>query len=105
MTLVKHSATSLLPHRIRVNLVNLGWMHTKGEVDIHRELFGRDESWLGHSAKELPFGKLIQPSEAAYLLTYLMTDFSVMTGSVIDFDQTVPGSGPTTTRRIDRLTP
>ncbi len=28
VTLVRHCAHALLPHRIRVNIVNFGWMHT-----------------------------------------------------------------------------
>ena len=97
MTLVKHAAHALLPHRIRVNLINFGWMHTQGEIDIHSQLQSRGESWLHEAASELPFGKLIQPDDAATLLEYLLTnDSSVMTGSTIDFDQSVPGAGPTT---------
>ncbi len=103
-TLVKHAAYALLPHRIRVNVVNFGWMRTQGEIDLHSQLYGRSEFWIDDAAAELPFGKLIQPEEAARLLIYLLSDdSSVMTGSSIDFDQSVPGSGPTTATRSDKL--
>ncbi len=104
LTLVRHAAHALLPHRIRVNIVNFGWMHTQGEIDIQASAHGNDETWLVDAAAELPFGRLIQPDEAANLLIYLLTDDSgVMTGAAINYDQSVPGSGPTTAVREDRL--
>ena len=104
MTLVKHSAHALLPHRIRVNIVNFGWMHTPGEIDIQAAAHGHDEQWLTEAASRLPAGRLIQPTEAAHLLTYLLSDDSgIMTGSAIDYDQSVPGAGPTTAERHDYL--
>lgn len=104
-TLARHAAHALLPHQIRVNIVNFGWMRTQGEIDLHADLYGRAPQWLDEAAEELPFGRLIQPEEAAELLEYLLTArSSVMTGSVIDFDQSVPGSGPTTAVRNDLLT-
>ncbi len=104
VTLVRHAAHALLPHRIRVNIVNFGWMHTQGEIDIQASVHGKDAAWLTEAATALPFGRLITPSEAASLLTYLLSDDSgVMTGSAINYDQSVPGSGPTTAPREDRL--
>jgi NAD(P)-dependent dehydrogenase (short-subunit alcohol dehydrogenase family) len=104
-TLVRHCAHALLPHRIRVNIVNFGWMHTEGEIAIQAAAHGQDEAGLLRSASELPFGRLITPAEAAHLVEYLLTDdSSVMTGSTINFDQSVPGSGPTTAVRLDWLT-
>ena len=85
LTLVRHAAHALLPHQIRVNIVNFGWMHTQGEIEIQASVHGHDEAWLHQAASELPFGRLIRPSEAAHLLTYLLTDDSaVMTGAAID---------------------
>jgi NAD(P)-dependent dehydrogenase (short-subunit alcohol dehydrogenase family) len=106
LTLVKHAAHALLPHQIRVNIVNFGWMHTQGEIDIQASAHGHDEAWLHQAASALPMGRLIEPAEAAHLLAYLLTnDSGVMTGSAINYDQSVPGSGPTTARRDDRLRP
>jgi len=104
VTLVRHCAHALLPHRIRVNIVNFGWMHTEGEVEIQAAAHGQDEVGLLSAASELPFGRLIQPTEAAHLVEYLLTDdSSVMTGSTINFDQSVPGSGPTTMALSGRM--
>lgn len=104
LTLVKHAAHALLPHQIRVNIVNFGWMLTQGEIDIQAKAHDHDEEWLRQVGSELPMGRLIQPVEAAALIEYLATDDSgVMTGSSINFDQSVPGSGPTTATRTDSL--
>lgn len=104
-TLVKNSAYALLPHQIRVNLVNFGWMHTPGEIDSHLRSSGNDEAWVNLQAAQLPFGRLIKPAEAANLITYLLSsESSVMTGAEIDFDQSVGGAGPATVARPDRLT-
>ena len=102
VTLVKHAAYALLPHQIRVNIVNFGWMHTQGEIDIQSKINNADgDAWLAKAASQLPFGRLIEPFEAAHLVIYLLTaDSSVMTGTSIDFDQSVPASGPTTQARL-----
>lgn len=104
VTLVRHCAHALLPHRIRVNIVNFGWMHTQGEIEIQASAHGQDEAGLIQAASELPFGRLIEPVEAARLLEYLLGPGSgVMTGATVNYDQSVPGSGPTTEARPDRL--
>jgi NAD(P)-dependent dehydrogenase (short-subunit alcohol dehydrogenase family) len=60
-------------------------METQGEIDIQASAHGHDEAWLHQAASELPFGRLIQPTEAAHLLAYLLTtDSGVMTGSAIN---------------------
>jgi NAD(P)-dependent dehydrogenase (short-subunit alcohol dehydrogenase family) len=93
----KHAAYALLPHRIRVNIVNFGWIRTPGEVAVQQQVCGRPPGWLDRAGLELPFGKLIEPGEAAEVLVYLLSDrSSVMTGSAVDFEQSVPGAGPTT---------
>jgi NAD(P)-dependent dehydrogenase (short-subunit alcohol dehydrogenase family) len=80
-------------------------LHTEGEIETQVAAHGQDEAGLLRSASELPFGRLITPAEAAHLVEYLLTDdSSVMTGSTINFDQSVPGSGPTTAVRLDWLT-
>ena len=42
--------------------------------------------------KDFPWGRLIQPTEAAKALAFMTSEESrLMTGSIIDFDQTVSG--------------
>ena len=96
VTLTKNVAFSLLRHRIRVNGLNIGWTATEGEHEVQTQT-GEPEDWLAAADASRPFGRLLRPDEdVAPIVTYLLADASRMvTGSVIDFDQTVHGpSGP-----------
>jgi NAD(P)-dependent dehydrogenase (short-subunit alcohol dehydrogenase family) len=79
--------------RIRVNGVNIGWTETEGEDEIQRGFHGAEDGWQRRAAAGLPMGRLGQPDEIADLVVFLLSDRSgVVTGSVIDWDQTVPGA-------------
>lgn len=91
-TLTKNTALGLRPLRIRVNGINMGWADTPGEHAIQRR-DGRPPDWLDAAAPAQPFGRLLRPSDIAGLATWLLSDAAeMMTGSVIDFDQTVMGA-------------
>jgi NAD(P)-dependent dehydrogenase (short-subunit alcohol dehydrogenase family) len=50
------------------------------------------ENWLAEADASRPFGRLLRPGDIAPMVTYLLSDAAAMvTGSVIDFDQTVHG--------------
>ena len=92
-TLTKNVANSLLRYRIRVNGLNIGWMATPGEDRIMKTYHGAKDGWLDNAVKSRPFGRLIEPSEVARACAYLGSDESgLITGSNIDFDQTVAGA-------------
>jgi NAD(P)-dependent dehydrogenase (short-subunit alcohol dehydrogenase family) len=79
--------------RIRVNGVNIGWTETEGEDAVQREFHGAGDDWRERAAASLPMGRLGQPDDAAALVVLLLSDRSgVVTGSVIDWDQQVPGA-------------
>jgi len=91
-TLTKNAAFSLMPWRIRVNGLNLGWMATPGEDSIMRRYHGAQDGWLEKAAAEQPFGRLIDPDEAARAIAFLASDESgLMTGVNIEYDQTAVG--------------
>jgi NAD(P)-dependent dehydrogenase (short-subunit alcohol dehydrogenase family) len=91
-TLTKNVAFSLMPWRIRVNGLNLGWMNTPGEDAIMRREHGATDGWLERAAAEQPFGRLIEPAEVARACAFLASGESgLMTGAIIDFDQSVAG--------------
>ena len=91
-TLTKNAAFSLMPWRIRVNGLNLGWMNTPGEDRIMRLCHGAQDGWLNKAAAEQPFGRLIEPDEVARACAFLVSPESgLMTGAIIDFDQSVAG--------------
>ncbi len=93
-TLTRNVAHSLLKHRIRVNGLNVGWMSTPGEDRIMKTYHGAKDGWLEEAVKTRPFGRLIDPKEVARACAYLASsELGLMTGSNIDFDQNVVGSG------------
>lgn len=79
--------------KIRINGVNIGWTQTEGEDMIQRQFHDADDRWLADAAEKLPLGKLGQVDEIADFVVFLLSDRSgVVTGSVIDWDQYVPGA-------------
>jgi len=92
-TLTKNVAFSLMPDRIRVNGLNIGWMDTPGEHAVMMRHHTSDPKWLGEAEKKQPFGRLLKPDEVARGIAFLASDESgLMTGSIVDFDQQVLGA-------------
>jgi NAD(P)-dependent dehydrogenase (short-subunit alcohol dehydrogenase family) len=92
-TLTRNAAFSVMPWRIRVNALNLGWMNTPGEDRIMRSEHGAQDGWLEKAAAEQPFGRLIEPAEVARACAFLAgPESGLMTGAVIDFDQSILGA-------------
>ena len=78
--------------RIRINGVNMGWSATDGENVTQQRAHGAGHDWQRQAAATLPMGKLGQVDEIADFVVFLLSDRSgVVTGSVIDWDQTVIG--------------
>jgi NAD(P)-dependent dehydrogenase (short-subunit alcohol dehydrogenase family) len=60
---------------------------------VQRAFHGAGDDWLEKAAAEQPMGKLGQVDEIADFAVFLLSDRSgVVTGSVIDWDQNVPGA-------------
>ena len=79
--------------RVRINGVNIGWTETEGEDAVQRRFHGAGNDWLEKAAAGLPMGKLGQVDEIADFVVFLLSDRSgVVTGSVLDWDQVVPGA-------------
>ncbi len=92
-TLTQNTAYALLRNRIRVNGLNLGWMASEGEDRIQRQFHGATDDWRQQAAAVQPFGRLIDPAEAARAVAFLASDESgLMTGSIVNFDQTIWGA-------------
>jgi len=78
--------------RIRINTLNIGWTATEGEDATQRTFHGAGENWREEAGRRLPMGRLGDPAEIAEFVVLLLSDRSgVVTGSVLDWDQQVPG--------------
>ena len=89
----KNTANALLEHRIRVNALNPGWMSTPAEDSIQRRYHDAEDGWQEQAGRDLPFGQLIDPEDAARAVPFLASPESgFMTGAVVDYDQRVIGT-------------
>lgn len=92
-TLTRNLGNALVRHRIRVNGLNIGWMHTPGEERVLRVYHDKGPEDLAAAAAAQPWGRIIDPDEVARLCLYLASEESgLMSGSNIDFDQTFAGT-------------
>jgi len=91
-TLTRNTAFSVMKNRIRVNQLNVGWMASDHERELQAEATG-DPNWEIKAVAALPFGRLIDPAEAARAVNFIVSDDAgLMTGAVVNFDQTVWGA-------------
>jgi NAD(P)-dependent dehydrogenase (short-subunit alcohol dehydrogenase family) len=94
-TLTANTAFAVMGNRIRVNQLNPGWMSTDQERALQLAETG-DPAWESKASARLPFGRLIDPAEAARAVNYLVSDDAgLMSGAIINFDQGVWGAFPT----------
>jgi NAD(P)-dependent dehydrogenase (short-subunit alcohol dehydrogenase family) len=90
-TLTRNLGNGLRPDRIRVNGLNIGWTATEGEHGVQTGE-GQPDDWLANADARAALGRLLRPEDIAPMVTHLLSDAaSMVTGSVMDFDQTVVG--------------
>lgn len=92
-SLTRNTAFSIMKNRIRVNQLNVGWMSTDNEREL--QAASGDPDWEAKASALLPFGRLVDPEEAARAVNFIVSDDAgLMTGAVINYDQTVWGATP-----------
>ena len=90
--MTKNIANAVSGHQIRVNALNIGWTDTPGEHSIQKRVHEGGEDWLEKTEAKVPFKRLTKPIDVARALAFLCSDESgLMTGSLMDCDQTVNG--------------
>ena len=78
-TLTANTAFSVMANRIRDN-----------ERAVQE---ASDTEWEAKAAAKLPFGRLVDPEEAARAVNFLVSpDAGLMTGAIVNFDQSVWGA-------------
>jgi NAD(P)-dependent dehydrogenase (short-subunit alcohol dehydrogenase family) len=93
LVLTKNLANALRWQRIRVNALNIGWTATPTEHEVQTTFHGLGEDWVEKVSANQPFGRLLAPEDVARAMAFLASDeSSLMTGSIVDFDQTVVGT-------------
>lgn len=94
LTLTRNTAHAVNAHRIRCNGIALGWADTPGEHVTLRKFHGAGDDWLELAERSQPFGRLIKPDDVARAVAFLAGPESApMTGTIMDFEQTVVGAG------------
>ena len=90
--MTKNIANAVSGHQIRVNALNIGWTDTEAENEIQKKIHNGGKNWLQDAEKKVPFKRLTKPIDVAKGLAFMCSeDSGLMTGSIIDFDQTVNG--------------
>ncbi len=93
-TMTRNLAFSLMRHKIRVNQVSPGWMDTESEDATQRKFHGATDGWLERAEAGQPMGRLIKPPEVAKVVAFYLSDESgMLTGNIVDYDQSVLGAG------------
>jgi NAD(P)-dependent dehydrogenase (short-subunit alcohol dehydrogenase family) len=68
-------------------------MDTPGEDAIQKKFHAADDHWLEKAEAQAPFGRLVKPAEVARMAAFLLSERSgLMTGSIVDFDQSIMGT-------------
>jgi NAD(P)-dependent dehydrogenase (short-subunit alcohol dehydrogenase family) len=86
MTFSRNLAHYLTQYRIRVNLINPGWVLTEGEHYMQSVVEGQGENWLEEALKSRPFGRMILPEDIANAVLFFATN-ELITGAVLDYEQ------------------
>lgn len=90
--LTRNAAHAHMADLIRVNGINLGWTDTPSERVMQGDTLGLGPGWIEAVSVTKPWGRLLQPDEAARQIVWLLSDASApLTGMCIDLDQYVVG--------------
>jgi NAD(P)-dependent dehydrogenase (short-subunit alcohol dehydrogenase family) len=93
-TLTRNAAFAVAANRIRVNQLAIGWMSSDHERELQMAESG-DPDWEAKAVAKLPFGRLVEPAEVARAVNFLASDDAgLLTGAVINYDQSVWGAYP-----------
>lgn len=103
-TLTRHAGFALMRNRIHVNQLDIGWMNSDHERELVLSETG-DPDFIDRAAAGKPFGRILDPKEVARAVLWMASDDAgMMTGAVIQFDQSVWGGyddAPVPAKRLE----
>jgi NAD(P)-dependent dehydrogenase (short-subunit alcohol dehydrogenase family) len=92
-TLTRNAANAHLADRIRINGIMMGWAATPGENQMQGVTLGKGNDWAAQAAAGMPLGRMLTDDEVAQLALFMLSDASgLMTGTLVDLEQTVLGA-------------
>ncbi len=93
-TMTKNLSYALMRSNVRVNQINPGWMDTESEHRTQVDGDGSPDNWLQLAEAQRPMGRLVKPWEVANAIVFCLSEESgLLTGNLIDVDQSVQGAG------------
>ncbi len=100
--LTRNAAHALIRHRIRVNLIQPGWMDTPNEHVVQKQFHDAPDDWKEQAEPLQPWGRLVDPAEVARVVGFFATPDSGMTsGAIFDIDNHIHAAGITPPANLD----
>lgn len=91
-TVTRNAGFALMRHRIHVNQLSIGWMNSDHERKLIEQETG-DATFIDRAAAGKPFGRILDPNEVAKAVLWMASeDSGMMTGAIINFDQSIRGA-------------
>ncbi|MCO6384128.1 SDR family oxidoreductase [Oceanicola sp. 502str15] len=91
-TMTRNAGFALMRNRIHVNQLAIGWMNSDHERKLVEQETG-DASFIDRAAAGKPFGRILDPREVAKAVLWMASeDSGMMTGAIINFDQSIWGA-------------
>jgi len=91
-TLTRNAGFALMRNRIHVNQLSIGWMNSDHERKLVESETG-DPHFIDRTAAAKPFGRILDPKEVAKAVLWMASeDSGMMTGAIVNFDQSIWGA-------------
>ena len=90
-TLTRNVGFALMRNQIHVNQLSIGWMNSDHERKLIAET--GDPDFIDRKAATKPFKRILDTKEVAKAVLWMASDDSgMMTGTIVNFDQTIWGA-------------
>lgn len=91
-TITRNAAFALMRNKIHVNQLSIGWMNSDHERKLVESETG-DAGFIDRAAAAKPFGRILDPEEVAKAVLFMASpDSGMMTGTIVNFDQSIWGA-------------